>query len=96
MPHSLRAELSKLRYKQTITDDQYKKYIRTLDRYKAYEEIVNKIRSTVEEKLSDSDYLTSQCPFGGYGEWYDGVEDAKRMVLEIIDSCLKESTDEPV
>jgi hypothetical protein len=37
MPHSLRAELSKMRHKGYITDEQYKKYIRTLDRYKALE-----------------------------------------------------------
>ena len=38
MPHSLRAYLSKARYEGHITDEQYKKYIRTLDRYKALEQ----------------------------------------------------------
>ena len=31
-------------------------------------------------KLQDQDYLKTQCPFGYYGEWYDGVDYAVSFI----------------
>jgi len=51
--------------------------------------VLEQIRTEIEQKLSDNKYLESICPFGKYGEWYDGVKDAKSEVLNIIDKHLK-------
>lgn len=65
MPHSLRAYLSKARYEGHITDEQYKKYIRTLDRHKANEDAIEQIRAEIEDldRYYDNDYFsTNNCP----------------------------------
>jgi len=51
--------------------------------------VLEQIRTEIEQKLSDNKYLESICPFGKYGEWYDGVKDVKSEVLNIIDKHLK-------
>ena len=47
MPHSLRAALSGMRHKQYITDEEYQKYIRTLDRYQADRDALEKIKANI-------------------------------------------------
>jgi len=45
---------------------------------------------TKEEMLSMiKEIETLKCPFGNYGEWYDGQNDVLKIVLKY---CMREST----
>ena len=69
-----------------------KKVIETIEQEQSTVNVafVRNIRTEIEKRLSDIDYLESICPFGSYGEWYDGVKDAEDIVLEVIDNYTQE------
>lgn len=41
----------------------------------------------------DNDVLKDMCPFGSYGEWYDGWNDCMEYVKEQLNEKLKEYDD---
>lgn len=53
-------------------------------------ETLREIREKAKTTLTDTEYLQGICPFGPSGEWYDGVDDALEIVLNIIDEHIEE------
>lgn len=73
MPHSLRAKLSGLRYKQIISSKDYDRLCKALDN----EEVLDKIRAEIEQTAKDYDKFDDYRRVRGL--W---------IALEIIDKYI--------
>ena len=55
---------------------------------KTNKEALLELREMIAKQLSSDEWQKANCPFGLYGEWYDGVDFAKDAVLQIIDRYI--------
>lgn len=74
MPNSLRAKLSKLRYKGLLEDKDYQRLCKALDLEKAIEDI----KAEIEKAIDDFYYTEHDL----------GVRQGFRFALEIIDKHI--------
>lgn len=77
MPHSLRAKLSGLRYKQIISDKDYDRLCKALDN----EEVLEKIRAEIDEQIDLHD-TPFEVDEGMDASFCDGLSKAKEIIYK--------------
>ena len=65
--------------------NEYAHYVEWLEELKYYRETIPEVMEIKSEllKMRDEKYQQELCPFGQFGEWYNGFNDAVEMICNI-------------